>query len=124
MTTCTGPESSRPAEKRPSSQLTMPPSALPGSTSASPRNPATQLQRLRDPLPARGAEADVGPDVEVGEQRALLEDHADPPLLRLEPLAVAGHEPAADPHAPGVRALEAGDHPQQRRLARAAGSEQ
>ena len=83
-----------------------------------------ELERLADALAARGAEAHVGGHVEVREQRALLEDHADPPLLRLDPVAVARHEAPADPHAPGVGALEARDHAQQRRLARAAGPEQ
>jgi hypothetical protein len=58
------------------------------------------------------------------EQRAVLEDHADPPVLRLDPGAVSRHRAARDRHAPRIGPLEAGDHAQQRRLARAAGPEQ
>ena len=83
-----------------------------------------EVERLADALAARGAEADVGRDVEVREQRALLEDHPDPALLGLDPVAVRGDGAPADPHAAGVGALEARDHPQQRRLAGAAGAEQ
>ena len=83
-----------------------------------------QIERLADALAPCGAEAHVGGHVEVREQRALLEDHADPALLRLHPLAARGDRAAADPDRPGVGALEARDHAQQRRLARAARPEQ
>jgi hypothetical protein len=59
----------------------------------------------------------------VREQRALLEDHADAARLGLDPRARPRDRPAADPHAAGVGALEAGDQPQQRRLAGAARAE-
>jgi hypothetical protein len=85
---------------------------------------ADQVERLADPLVASGAEADVAGHREVREQCALLEDHPDPPALRLDPLGRPGHHAAADRHAPRVGPLEAGDHPQQRGLPRAARAEQ
>jgi hypothetical protein len=60
----------------------------------------------------------------VREQRAILEDHADPAVLRLDPRPVAGDGPAADRDTAAVRALETRDYPQERRLARAARPEQ
>jgi hypothetical protein len=60
----------------------------------------------------------------VREERAVLEDHADAPVLGLDPGAVACHRPPGDRHAARVRLLEAGDHAQERRLARPAGAEQ
>jgi hypothetical protein len=60
----------------------------------------------------------------VGEERALLEDHPDPALLGLHPDAWPGDDTAAHGDRPGVRVLEARDHPQQRGLARPARPEQ
>ena len=82
-----------------------------------------ELEALGQAPVRRRAEADVAGDRQVREQRALLEDHADAARLGLDPLAGAGDRAAADPHAAGVGPLEAGDQPQQRRLARAARAE-
>jgi hypothetical protein len=79
-----------------------------------------EVEALRPPFGTRRPEARVGADREVREQRAVLEDHPDPPRLGLRPRARARHLATADAHPPAVRALEAGDQPQQRRLARAA----
>ena len=54
------------------------------------------------------------------ERRVVLEDEADPALLRREPGGVA----AVDHDLSVVGALEAGDHAQQGRLPGAAGAEQ
>jgi hypothetical protein len=60
----------------------------------------------------------------VREQRALLEDHADPALLGLHPAAGRGHHPPGDAHAARVRAVEPGDDAQERRLPGAARADQ
>jgi hypothetical protein len=85
---------------------------------------ADQLEALLDAARPRLAEADVAGHGQVREQRTVLEDHAHPPLVGLLPRAVAGDEPVADGDGAGVGHLEAGDDPQQRRLARAARPEQ
>ncbi len=66
------------------------------------------------------AEADVALDRHIGKERIGLEHHAD--------RAAAGAEmrdvPAVDADRSGGRRLEAGDHPQGRRLAAAAGAQE
>jgi hypothetical protein len=65
-------------------------------------------------------EGDVVGDVHVGKQRIVLKHHADLALLQRHALdALAVH---LDP--PGIGEIEAGNHPEQRRLARARGAEQ
>lgn len=67
-----------------------------------------------------GGKAHVGGDVEVWEEAVVLGQIADAPVLGVEVDAVSGIEPRlaaeTDPAVP--RALEPGDGPQQRRLAR------
>src|SRR4029079_7721507 len=75
--------------------------------------------RLR-PLPDLQAERDVVVDGHVLEGRVVLEDEADAAVLRW----AARHVDAVDHDAPGVRALEAGDDPQQGRLGAAAVDEE
>ena len=65
-------------------------------------------------------EGDVVADGHVLERCVVLEDEADVPLLRLEGRGVD----AGDLDLPAVRPLEAGDDPQERRLARSARAEQ
>src|SRR4029079_14905758 len=69
---------------------------------------------LADPSLAQ-PEGDVLEHVQVREQRVALEHRVD----RTPVGPNAGHVPAADADAPGGRILEAGDHPQRRRLAAA-----
>ena len=87
-----------------------------------------ELQRLRHPaldlvlldvLPAQ-PERDVLADVEVGEQRVVLEDHVDRALVR----RVVGHVAAAELDPAAGRQLEATDHPEGRGLAAAGRPEQ
>ena len=66
----------------------------------------------------------VGADVEVGEQRPVLEDHADAPPFGRHGDPVAGEHPTADPHLTGVGRLEPGDDAQQGGLTASAGAEQ
>jgi hypothetical protein len=74
------------------------------------------LRLLADPQ----AERDVVAQAHVLERGVVLEDEADAALLRRQPRRVgAAHDDRA-----GVGHLEAGDHAQQRRLARAARPEQ
>ena len=71
--------------------------------------------------PAAEAVADVAGDVEVREQRVVLEDHPDPALLGRDeraPAPASVRPPIAI--APRVGPLEAGDQAQRRRLAAAA----
>jgi hypothetical protein len=75
------------------------------------------------PRPSRQTEGHVGPDREVREQRVVLEDHPNPPPLGSHEAAGPGHHLVADDHAARVGPLEAGDGPEQRRLAAARGSE-
>ena len=71
---------------------------------------------LADPEPV----GDVLPDVEVGEERVVLEDHP-----RLAPVrGNVVHEPLAEVHLPLVGRVEAGDDAQQCRLAAAAGAQE
>ena len=72
------------------------------------------------PLAHGQPEADVVPDGHVLERRVVLEDEADPALLRRE----RGRVLARDHDLAGVRLLEPGDHAQERRLAAAARPEQ
>ena len=88
---------------------------------------ADELEQLVDaPTASIGpgeAEADVGADGEVGEERALLRDVAESPTLgRFVGAAVVDRAPA-DADLALVDAVESGHQPQQRRLAAARGSE-
>src|SRR3954470_6442717 len=74
------------------------------------------LRALVDAQP----EGDVLAHGHVLERRVVLEDEADAAALRGQ----GGGVLVRDDDAPGVGQLEAGDHAQQRRLARAAGPEQ
>jgi hypothetical protein len=60
----------------------------------------------------------------VGEQRPVLEHHADPTLLGSQVGAVAAREVVADGDLAVVDPLEAGDGPQERGLAAAARAEE
>jgi hypothetical protein len=87
-----------------------------------------QLQELVDPGPdlGLGPLADLQPEGHVPEHRQVLERRV---VLEHEPdVALLGRQAggveALDHHGPLVRVLEAGDDPQQRRLAAAAGTEQ
>ena len=64
--------------------------------------------------------ADVLGDRHVREERVVLEDRVDVARVR----RLVGDVGAAERDSPGVRSLEAGDHPQRRRLARARRPEQ
>ena len=80
--------------------------------------------RALAPLGARDlldpqAVLDVGEDVHVREERVVLEHRVDVPGEG----RAAGHVLAGEVHPAGGRLLEAGDHPQHRRLARAARAE-
>ena len=75
------------------------------------------------PLRLRQPEADVGGDVEVREERALLRDVADPALLRRDRAALAGDDTVVEPDAAGCRREEARDQAEQRGLAAARGAE-
>ncbi len=76
------------------------------------------MLRLRQPLVLE-PEADVARDVEMREERVALEDRVDVPLVgrHLRHVDVVEHDPAAR------RPLEAGDHPQRRRLPAAGGAD-
>ncbi len=69
-------------------------------------------------------EGDVFVDGEVREQRVILEDHADAPLLRRQALAGTADHGAAQADLAAGDLLEAGDAAQQGRLAAARGAEQ
>jgi hypothetical protein len=56
--------------------------------------------------------------------RAVLEDHADPPVVRIDPGVFAGDRAAGDRDAARVRSLEAREQAQERGLAGAAWAEQ
>ena len=87
-----------------------------------------ELERFADPprglvlgdALALQAEGDVVADVEVGEERVVLEDHVDRALVR----RIGGHVAAAQEDRPAGRELEPADHPQRRRLAAARRAEQ
>ena len=84
-------------------------------------HPANGLldRRLRPFAHAQG-EGDVLEDVEMREQRIVLEDDTEVALFRREICDVA----AVDRDAPGIELDEAGDRHQRRRLAGAAEAEQ
>ena len=85
-----------------------------------------QVEAVGDPagdvVGARALEPErhVLPHGEVREQRVALEHRVDRALVRPR----ARHVPAADRHGAGGRLLEAGHHPQRRRLAAAGRAEQ
>jgi hypothetical protein len=87
------------------------------------RRDPDHLQQPRDPLAAPLAagepEADVVLDAQVGEEGALLGHVADAALLRRQVRAPVIQRLLAERHGAPLGALEAGDHPQQRRLAAA-----
>ena len=88
---------------------------------------ADELEQLGHPraVPAAAQPVgDVARNVEVGEQRVVLEDHPHPPALRRQECPVGGQQPPAHVDRAGVGALEARDQAQHRRLAAAAGPEQ
>jgi len=75
------------------------------------------------PAPPWQPEPDVGLDIQMREQRAVLWDIPDAPALRRdEPPAVVDRG-AAQPHDAFLGAFETGDHPQQRCLTAAGGAE-
>ena len=80
------------------------------------------LDLLLDVLDATAAQAerDVLEDVEVREERVVLEDRVDGPLVRAQLRDVL----VADEDRAGGGVLEAGHHAQRRRLAAARGAEQ
>ena len=78
-----------------------------------------QLRHARGAPPPRQPETDVRGDAQVREERALLGDEADPPALGGDVGGRSGELAAAEAHRARVGPLEAGDHPQQRRLAAA-----
>ncbi len=85
---------------------------------------ADQGQALLDPAGTGLAEADVGGHGQVGEQRSVLEHHADPPALWLDPGTSARHGLPADRHRARVRSLETGHETEQGGLAGAARAEE
>ena len=100
---------------------------LEGEAFAESRQP-DEVQHLLDPGPAflgrharhPEAEADVVLDVHVGEKRIGLEHHADLALIGRQRRNVL----VLDHDVPGGRSLEAGDHPEDRRLAAPGRTEQ
>ena len=87
---------------------------------------ADELEQLGDPrfrpragpaLAARQAEGDVLRHRQVREERPVLGDVAEPAPVWRHPDAVAADLPVTDEHRAGRGRFEAGDHPQQRRLA-------
>ena len=96
-----------------------PPESCPGLRSrysVSPSKAATSLTRfsrtLFFTLAIRKRKADVRRHREIRIQRVVLEDHRDVALLGRE----VGDVAVADEDRPGVDLLEAGEHPQRRRL--------
>ena len=77
--------------------------------------------RRRPPV---DAEADVRRHRQVREEGVVLEHHPHAPLLRRHPRAVPGDAASGDVDRAGVRRLEAGDQPQERRLAAPGRAEQ
>ena len=88
-----------------------------------------EVEHLGHPGAALGAgqpvqaEGDVGRHVEVGEERVVLEDQPDAPLLRRDPPG-AGDLAPAQLDRPRVGPLEPGREPQQRRLAAPGGADE
>ena len=80
-----------------------------------------ELEQLVHPCRAalsRDAETDVAGDVQMGEEGSLLRDQSDAATLGSHRRdAAAGNLPVAEPNPPGIRPLEAGNHPQQGGLA-------
>ena len=68
-------------------------------------------------------ERDVGQRGQVREQQGLLGEQPDPTPVRGHVHAGVGERPAADPDVPGVGPQQAGEHVEQRRLARPVGAE-
>jgi hypothetical protein len=88
---------------------------------------ADEVERLAGALGAtrpRESEADVAEHVEVREQRVVLEDHADAAALRRDEGLRPGDGLPVDGDRARVGALEAGDQPQCRGLAAAAGPQE
>ena len=78
-------------------------------------------QAFRKPGVLTQRERDVLEHVEVGEQRAVLKQHAHAPAQRVQRAPVEGADVAAvDDHLPGVGEYLSRHEPQQRRLARTA----
>ena len=90
---------------------------------------AHQVEDFGHPRAALGAgqtvepEGDIGRDVEVGEERVVLEDQADATLLRRDP-ARPGDLAATELDGAGVGSLEPGRQPQQRGLAAPGGADE
>ena len=76
------------------------------------------LQEVADARAVAGAKTHVALNVEVGEQRVLLEEVADPPLLRRDvPPAVGVEEHGVvDGHKSRLWTQQAGDDAESRRL--------
>ena len=83
-----------------------------------------ECEALLDSPWLRVPEADVLRHGEMGEEGSLLEDHADPPALGLDPCALANDPLAADVHRPCVRHLEPGHDAEHGGLSRPARAEQ
>jgi len=87
------------------------------------------LQQLADPRgtrrPASGqAKGDVLGDVEMREEREILKHQPDRPALGRDPEDGVADQPAIDMDGAGILHVDAGDHPERRRLAAARGAEQ
>src|SRR5439155_12798622 len=76
--------------------------------------------RLRDAAAKLEREADVLRDRHVRVERVALEDHSDPPVLRVEMV----HALVAEDDRAARRAVDPGDHEERRRLAAARGAEE
>src|SRR5690606_10083941 len=74
--------------------------------------------------PASQAETDIGSDIQVREQRVILEHDADVALFGGNTMACAAHHPAVDAYLSRGKRLETGDATQDGGLAAAAGPEQ
>ena len=102
--------------------LLLPAGQLVRSPAADLAGQADEVEQLGDPsratpVAAGQAEADVLLHREVREESALLGDVADAAILRCDEHAGRHHRVPADGHRPRIRAMEAGDHPKQGRLA-------
>ena len=116
----------RPRERHP---LALAPAQLRRSAVAEPRQ-AHEPEHLGDAgragrtVEVAQPERDVRGDVEVGEQRMLLEHQADAAVLRWQRAGGSVDRPAGQLDRAGVGSLEAGDDAQQRRLPAARRAEQ